>query len=207
MAYSDFTLAKVKADFNLSLNEDEDLFNAINPIEISSFLNQTLKEYLPLATAINTEKARSELIIAPIITEVWRQLNYQVGLFSGTDFNVDSSLGLTGYCDFIISADKEQFFVNAPVVTITEAKNENIKSGLGQCIAAMVASRMFNQANQNRIDVIYGAVTTGTTWRFITLSNQDVSIDSIEYYVNQIEKIIGILLHPFSHVKHSLNNS
>ena len=204
MAYSDFTLAKVKANFNLRLNEDKSLFDAINPIEVSDFLKQTLKEYLPLATAINTEKARSELIIAPILTEVWRQLNYQVGFFSGTDFNVDSGLGLTGYCDFIISADKEQFFINAPVVTITEAKNENIKSGLGQCIAAMVAASMFNQANQNPIDVIYGAVTTGTAWRFITLSNQDVSIDSIEYYVNQLEKIIGILLHPFSSVEFEL---
>lgn len=196
MAYSNFTLAKVKADFGLTVDETQDLFNDIPTVEPSEILTVILKDYIPLATAIGTEKARSEFLIAPILSEVRKQLNNQVSLFSGTDFNVDIEKGLLGYCDFLISASSEQFFINAPVITIVEAKNENIISGLGQCIAEMVASQIFNQRQNIDIPVIYGAVTSGTNWRFLTLNETKVCIDMVEYYINQVDKILGIILNP-----------
>lgn len=196
MAYSNFTLAKVKEDFGLTVDETQNLFANITTVEPSEILTVILKDYIPLATAIGTEKARSEFLIAPILSEARRQLNYQISLFSGTDFNVDIEKGLLGYCDFLISASKEQFFISAPVVTIVEAKNENIISGLGQCIAEMVASQIFNQRQGIDIPVIYGVVTTGTAWRFLTLTDNTVCIDIVEYYINQVDKILGIILNP-----------
>lgn len=196
MAYSNFTLAKVKEDFGLTVDETQNLFNDIPVVQPSKILTFILQDYIPLATAIGTEKARSEFLIAPILSEVRRQLNYQISLFSGTDFNVDIEKGLLGYCDFLISASKEQFFISAPVITIVEAKNENIISGLGQCIAEMVASQIFNQRQGIDIPVIFGAVTTGTVWRFLTLTETKVCIDMVEYYINQVDKILGIILNP-----------
>ena len=198
MAYSDFTLAKVKEDFGLTLDETHNLFAGVEEVGPTDLLKQTLNEYLPLATAINTEKARSELIIAPILTEVRRQLKYQISLFSGTEFNVDQTKGLTGFCDFILSGSREQFYISAPVIMIAEAKNENIKGGLGQCIAAMIATQLFNKNAQNEIKTIYGAVTSGTVGRFITLEESNVFIDSTEYYVDRVGKILGILLRPLN---------
>lgn len=194
MAYSNFTLAKVKEDFGLTVDETQNLFNDIPAVQPSEILSVILQDYIPLATAIGTEKARSEFLIAPILSEVRRQLNYQISLFSGTDFNVDVEKGLLGYCDFLISASKEQFFISAPVITIVEAKNENIISGLGQCIAEMIASQIFNQRQGIEIPVIYGVVTTGTAWRFLTLTENKVCIDKVEYYINQVDKILGIIL-------------
>jgi len=194
VAYSDFTFSKVKAEFGLLIDESRNLFATVDEVTPSDFLKQALEEYLPLATAINTEKARSELLIAPIMTEVRRQAKHQVSLFSGTDFNVDQSKGLVGSCDFIISGSREQFDITAPVLTVVEAKNENIKAGLGQCIATMIAAQLFNQKAGNEIKTVYGAVTSGTTWRFITLSGSTVLIDSLEYYIVQTDKILGILL-------------
>ncbi|MFM8005054.1 MAG: hypothetical protein ACKO86_08930, partial [Dolichospermum sp.] len=102
--------------------------------------------HLRKITLINVlEKARSEMIITPILLEVRRKANYQISLFSGTDFNVDIERGLNGYCDFVISRSKEQLTINAPVLIIVEAKNENIKGGLGQCAAAMLAAQLFNE--------------------------------------------------------------
>ena len=167
--------------------------NDIPAVQPSEILTVILQDYIPLATAIGTEKARSEFLIAPILSEVRRQLNYQISLFSGTDFNVDVEKGLLGYCDFLISASKEQFFISAPVITIVEAKNENIISGLGQCIAEMIASQIFNQRQGIEIPVIYDVVTTGTAWRFLTLTENKVCIDKVEYYINQVDKILGII--------------
>lgn len=197
MAYSDFTLAQVKQRLGLTVNESQHLFAQVNPVQPSDFLTLTLREYLPLATAINTEKARSELLIAPVLTEIRRQLKNQMSFFSGTEFNVDGDRGLQGFCDYILSRSTEQFDITAPVVTIVEAKNESIKGGLGQCIASMLAAQIFNQNAGNDIDVIYGAVTSGTNWRFLTLSGSLVYIDSNEYFINEVDKILGILLQPF----------
>ena len=196
MAYSNFTLAKVKEDFGLTVDETQNLFADVEGVKPSEILTLNLTEYIPLATAIDTEKARSEFIIAPVLSEVRRQVNYQASLFSGTDFNVDVDKGLQGYCDFIISCSAEQFYINAPVITIAEAKNEKIKSGFGQCIAEMIAAQIFNQRAGNEIDKIYGAVTTGTVWRFLVLEEHTVLIDRLEYYIKEVDKILAILLQP-----------
>ena len=197
MAYSDFTtLNKVRTAFDLNIDETTRLFPDIVTIEPSDYLKTTLNELLPLANAINTEKARSELIIAPVLLEVRRHFNFKVGFFSGTDFNVDSSVGLSGYCDYILTASQEMYEIRSPVVTLVEAKNENIKSGLGQCIAEMVAAQRFNQQQETPIDAIYGAVTTGMIWKFLKLTNQTAFIDLNDYFIKEIDKILGILSNP-----------
>jgi hypothetical protein len=194
MAYSDFTLAKVKQAFGLTLEEIPHLFAEVEGIQPSEFLIQTLSENTDLATAIATEKARSEFLIAPILVEVRRQVNRQLSLFSGTEFNVDPAQGLQGFCDFILSAAQEQLFISAPVAIIVEAKKEDIVGGLGQCVAVMVAAQLFNQRAGNEIPFIYGAVTSGTNWRFLTLKATLVQIDLTEYFLSEIQLILGVLL-------------
>jgi hypothetical protein len=194
MPFSNFTLSKVKNDFNITTLENQVLFPTIELIQPSELLTQNLKENLSLATAINTEKARSELIIMPVLTEVRRYLQGKISLFSGVDFNVDLENGLNGTCDFILTRSSEQFFITKPVVTIIEAKRENIPSGLGQCIATMIAAQRFNEQEGEPIDTLYGAVTTGTDWKFLKLIQQTAYIDSSDYFISEIDKILGILV-------------
>ncbi|MEM8641431.1 MAG: hypothetical protein AAGG51_21825 [Cyanobacteria bacterium P01_G01_bin.54] len=153
-----------------------------------------LAENVDLAVAMSTEKARSELIIAPILLEARRRSEQGVSIFSGVEFNVDASQGLAGFCDFLLSLSLEQLLVRAPVITIVEAKNENLRAGLAQCIAQMVAAKFFNQQQQRSIGRIYGAVTIGTIWQFLCLENLTISIDLTEYYIRDIDQVLGILL-------------
>lgn len=195
MAYSDFTLEKVKSSFELKITEGLSLFNDVQPSFPSHALPEMLEETVPLANAIGSEKARSELIIMPVLLEVRRLVGAgQVSLFSGVDFNVDPSRGLVGFCDFILGRSPEQFYIQAPVVTVVEAKNENIKGGLGQCIAEMVAAATFNELQGSDITTILGAVTTGELWRFLLLDKDSVTIDRQTYFIREIETILGILV-------------
>ncbi len=194
MAYSDFKLSNVSKIFELTITESSQLLADVPEIEASELLTTILKENIDLAVSINTEKARSEMIIAPILLEIRRKLNYHISLFSGVEFNVDPAKGLNGFCDFLMSNSQEQLFISSPILTIVEAKNDNLKAGLGQCIAEMVAAQLFNQQEGNEISVIYGAVTTGTVWQFLKLENKVVSIDLTEYFIRDIQKIIGILI-------------
>ena len=198
MAYSDFTtITKVRESFGLIIEESIDLFTDIPEALPSSYLQTTLNENVFLATAINTEKARSELIIAPVLLEVRRMLNFQIGFFSGSEFNVDLQAGLSGYCYYILTASKESYEIRTPVVTLAEAKNESIKSGLGQCIAEMVAEQILNQRNGEVIESIYGAVTRGMDWKFLKLTDKTIWIDKRDYFINEVSQILGILTMPF----------
>jgi len=197
MSYSDFTtITKVRAAFNLTVNEKTVVFADVESIAPSDYLKTTLAEYIPLANAINTKKARSELIIAPVLLEVRRILNFQIGFFSGTEFNPDPESGLSGYCDYILTASSDLYEIRTPVVTLVEAKNENIKNGLGQCIAEMLGAQRFNQQQNDEIEAIYGGVTTGNAWKFLKLVNQTAFIDLNDYYINEVDKILGILTKP-----------
>ncbi len=192
-SYSKFTLAKVKDIFDLTTNEKVDLFIDTPNLKPSILLTETIAYNLPLALASNSEKARSELIISPILIELRKQLQDKINIFSGVEFNVESENGLTGVCDFIISDSPEQLFISAPVVTLVEAKKENINAGLGQCVAEMIAAKIFNERSKNEITAIYGTVTTGTNWRFLKLEENVINIDLSEYYLRDIDKILGIL--------------
>jgi hypothetical protein len=81
MVYSEFKLSELIKTFGLTLTEAVDLFADVEEVECSENLAFNLKDSIPLAVAIGTEKARSEMIIAPILLEMKRLLNHQINLF------------------------------------------------------------------------------------------------------------------------------
>lgn len=127
----------------------------------------------------------------------------QIIFFSRINFSVDKEKGLNGCCDFIISQSSEQLFLETPVIALVEAKHERIVRGLGQYIAEMLATDIYNQQDGNQIPFIYGAVTTGHTWNFLKLANKQNFIDIEDYYIKDPRKIIGILVQIISSIQGS----
>ncbi len=193
MAYSNFTLETVLTTFQLEIVESADIFASIESVEPSPELIVALRKKVPVAAAINTEKARSELIVANVLFELLEQFDYRISLFSGIDFNVDAEKGLTGMCDFLVSLSPMQSLLQAPVIALVEAKKEDPAPGLGQCIAEMLAAQCFNAEKGNDIPCIYGAATTGTEWKFLKLEENRLQIDMSIYSIAQCDKILGIL--------------
>ena len=193
MAYDEFTIAKVKQRFGVTVRETPDLFGAVAEAELPPTLVAILDRYTPLARNLGTEKARSELVIAPMLVELKLQYGDRISLFSGLDFPIDASSGLTGRCDFLLARSPQQLDFNAPVCVLVEAKNENMIAGIPQAIAEMIAARRFNEAAGTPIDPIYGAVTTGLLWRFLKLEGDVAHVDAVEYPIQMPRKIFGIL--------------
>ena len=193
MAYSNFTLETVREKFQLETIEAADIFLEIEPVPPSEALVAELAKKVQLAIAIRTEKARSELIVTNVLVELREQFNRRISLFSGIDFSVDIEKELTGTCDFLISLSPEQFYLEAPVIVLVEAKNADPTLGIGQCVAEMLAAQYFNQQKDNNIRCIYGATTTGTEWLFLKLEGQKLYIDMTLYAIERCDKILGIL--------------
>jgi hypothetical protein len=192
MPYSSFTLDEVEQRFDLNLKTGRFL-PVLEPIAPSNLLQQFLATTLPLAQETGSEKARSEFIIAPILVELRTLLANSISIFSGEDFTVDRELGLNGICDFLISRSPTQFKINAPVVALVEAKKGVLKDGWGQCIAEMVAAQRFNQVHEQAIDLIYGVVTSGIGWQFLQMQGNQIIIDSEEYSLQPLERLLSIL--------------
>jgi hypothetical protein len=192
MAYSDFTFPRVKQDLGLTVDE-ADLSSGVPGVPLREEFASMIAEGAIIALGINTEKARSEFIIAPILLEVRRRLGGAFALFSGVELNVEPARGLNGVCDFIFSGSPTQSILTAPLLTVVEAKNDNVRNGLGQCIASMVAAELFNQEAGSPIDVVHGVATTGSAWKFLRLQGTRVTLDLKEYYIDDPGKILGVL--------------
>jgi hypothetical protein len=150
MAYIDFDLKKVVRTFELSESDREDLFAGVEPIEPSGSLRQTLDEFAPAALGINTEAARREFIISPILMEAKRRSRLNITVFPGAMLKVDEPRGLTGYCDYLIARSAKLYYLESPIGAVVEAKREDLIAGLGQGAAEMVAMQIFNEKDGNR---------------------------------------------------------
>ena len=193
MAYSNFTLGQVRKTFELETVRKWGIFADIEPVEPSALLTAVLERNMPFALAMGTEKAKSELIISEVLVELCIHFDNRVSLFSGIDFNVDASKELTGVCDFLVSLSPEAFELEAPVITLVEAKNSDVKLGVAQCAAEMVAAQRFNAEQGNSIPRVYGAITSGTEWLFLKLVDKTLHIDMRIYTLERCDRLLGIL--------------
>ena len=194
MPYDAFTTALLKSRFGLRLVTQNAMFAAVPPAVVSDLLRMNLAQNSPLALRGGSEKARSEFLIAPILAEVYQQAQERASLFSGIDFNVDLQQGLGGFCDFLFTNAPHLLELEAPVISVVEAKKEDILAGIAQCLAELVAAQLYNAMADQPIPTLYGIVTTGSVWRFLRLVGTDATIDADEYFLDQPEKIVGIIL-------------
>ncbi len=192
MAYNNFTLESVKHQFDLKIVAAPFCQKLPLATPSDSFLT-IFTEWYPLAQQARSEKAKSELLVSPILLEVRKLVNNSVALFSGEEFSVDKDQGLNGFCDFLFSKSTAPYIIEAPIVMLVEAKKGELDVGLGQCIAEMIAAQIFNASEGKPIVTIYGCVTSGKLWQFLKLAGQEVMIDTEEYQVNPVERILGIL--------------
>ena len=193
MAYSNFTLDTALEAFDLEEVDAPDIFAGSEPVAPSELLTAVLARNVPLAFAVGTEKAKSELIVANVLVELREQLEHRISFFSGIEFNVDAEANLTGVCDFVVSLSPQQFSLKAPIIIVVEAKKDDLLIGLGQCVAEMVAAQRFNAEAGNDIPGIYGTITSGIDWIFLKLEGKTLYIDMAAYQIAQCDKILGIL--------------
>jgi hypothetical protein len=193
MAFADFSLEAAIERFELTSPPRADLFAHVTEAEIPPILQEVLEQWAPQAREVNTEKARSELIIAPILMVAMRLAGPDLGVYSGVSLDVDRERGLFGRCDFLIGRRAGPFRLGSPLLAVVEAKNEDIAGNLGQCVAEMVAVRILNERKGHPIPVVHGAVTTGSEWLFLQLQGNAVTFDIRERFLDDVGRILGYL--------------
>lgn len=198
MAYIDCTLSDLAEKYGIT-NHIKQLFNHTTPVEPSSWLLNLLQiaQELP----IRSPKAKSELIVMPILIELRNRNQKYFTIYSGDNLNVDDKL--KGECDFILSKDTGSFEINLPIIQLVEAKKNDIDIGIPQCAAQMLGAKKYNQKRgDNTINTIYGCVTTGDDWLFMRL-NEKLEIDTKKYYLGNLPELLGVFQHIVDFFKQS----
>jgi hypothetical protein len=142
MAYEDFTLETIDTTLGVTL-QPADLFPALAPLPVPTWLQELLAKTMQLT--LLSEKARSEFIVVPILVAVRELSQDTIAIYSGQRLDVQPERGLVEECDFILARTPPVPVLRAPIVTIVEAKKNDIEVGLGQCVAQMVGARLFNE--------------------------------------------------------------
>ena len=173
MAYTEFTLETVDRILGIA-PQPADLFPGLIPLAVPDWLRDGLARGMQMSMV--SEKARSEFIVVPILLASRELSRNAIAIYSGQRLDVSPDQGLVGECDFILAATPPVPILRAPLVTIVEAKKNDVEGGLGQCVAQMVGARLFNE-KAGKTAPIYGCVTTGETWQFLRLEPTAVSID------------------------------
>ena len=191
MAYSDFTITKFEQAFGIRQTLGQLFPNPSRTLIPSEHLEVSLREAQLLP--IFSEKAKSELIISPILMEVLRQNDFQLTLFSGYSLDVDPQRGLNGQCDFMLSTEVSSLELKAPICCIVEAKNRAVEEGIGQCAAELFASRLFNGTSNRPTNTLYGVITNGFDWLFVRLDDHALTVDVRRYYLGQLPELLGVM--------------
>lgn len=190
-SYSKFSYDEVRLRFELTVHFGF-LFEQVEPIQPSEILQAALQraQFMPLVS----EKARSESLVSPVLLEVAAIVENTISIYSGVRLDVSPEEGLQGVCDFIVSNSPPFPAPHAPLLLLVEAKKNDIESGLGQCLAAMIAAQRYNQTHGQAIPIVYGCVTTGIEWQFLQLQAHNVRLEPKRMHINQVDLILSKLV-------------
>lgn len=203
MAYSDFSLETLEEEFGIS-NKVEQLFVDLPPLPLSDWLTNTLQMTAELPA--RSEKAKSEMIVFPILAEL-RQRNHKFfTIYSGDNLNVNDEQGLKGECDFILAKDTASFTLNCPIMSVVEAKKNDTAVGVAQCGAQLIGARQFNEKKGVELPFLYGCVTTGDDWLFMKLEQEVLFIDIKKYYFVEVGEVLAVFQSIIDVYKNILNS-
>jgi len=197
MAFSDYRhISQVQQDFRITYREE----SFIRVLEIgpsAGFLEEFAfnREYFDLYTS---EGSRSELIILPVLREVYKTYARQYSLWIQKTLTYDQKL--TGTPDYLIAARSPlgKTVLEKPMVVAIEAKRNDFEQGWGQCAAEMVAAQ---KINDNPDFPVFGIVTDGRLWEFGRLVKDEFSKNTEAYGIDNLNALFGSLHFLFQSVR------
>ena len=132
--------------------------------------------------SFDSETARREFLIAPVLFEVVRHLH--ISLYS--EYGIQASPQLKGTLDYLMESGQN--------LVVVEAKQSDLTRGFSQLISELLA---VSQCTDSTANIIYGAVSYGEVWRFGRLERQEKRItQDLDLFAIPVdtEKLVRVLI-------------
>ena len=175
MGYSNFKkLNQVTKKFGLDARI-ADLFPAIPSVNPSNWLKTSLD--MAVKMPLTNEKNKSERIVSPVLMEIAVAFQDYVTLLSGEDITLNAADDLSGPCDFFFGMHPQKPYLETPIISLVEAKDEDLDWGIAQCSAQLYAAHLLNKQEGKDISTLYGCATTGVEWLYLKFEDNIFLID------------------------------
>ncbi len=198
MSFSEFkNIAEVQQKYRIKYQQSNFILNQeISPSE--TFLKdlEFAKENIDIFAS---EASRSEIIISPLLREVYKNHHQNYSFWIQKSITYDSIL--SGTPDYIFSKKSElgKTVLEKPIVIIVEAKKNDFEQGWGQCLAELVASQ---KLNENPKKPVYGIVTDANLWQFGKLVSDTFTQDLDNFTIDKLPQLYGALEYLIQLVEH-----
>lgn len=189
LVYSQVTFQDLRDRFGIRV-ETEPFLPKITPLALPDWLIKYLAVNQLSPALAKSEKAVSEMLIAPVLSAVKEYNIGKIALFSGEPLTMTSEL--SGVCDFILAANPNAYLPEPPIMVLVEAKRQDLYGGIPQCIAEMLAARSVNNRAGIQYEAIFGCVTTGNEWLFLKLSGSRATTDPTIFYYPELDRVLGV---------------
>ena len=192
MLYTDFTAATLNTYFGI-VPESVNLFSSCRPHQPSMALQQTLEKNMK--QPMMAEKQKLEGIVTPILTDIWKQYEVEIGVFTSRLMDIDVYKGLNGVCDFMINKDSDSLFSFNPPIFLTGmvTKHDNLVQVVPQIAAQALGAQLFNQQKGQPAKALYGCLTFGRSWLFVKLNSNQLLVDTEIYSLSNLPQLLGVL--------------
>ncbi len=138
----------------------------------------------------SSEIGAGEILLFPILREVWKTYREQLSLFTHEGLVCDADL--SGVPDYFICRVSEYGRIpEPPYLLVAEAKLDDFDRAWGQCLAEMLAAQRLN-ATPDR--PVYGVASNGKAWEFGVLLGNVFTQQQTAYAVADLDRV-GQALH------------
>lgn len=189
MAFSDFkTIAEVQKKYRIRYTELD--FIAAGDLSPPEAFVQDFEFNRENIDIFSSEASRSELIISPLLREIYKQH------CQGYAFWIQKSIAydevLCGTPDYLFSHRSAlgKTVLETPIVAVVEAKRNDFEQGWGQCLAELVAVQKINDDPGRPV---YGIVTDGNLWQFGRLSGDVFTKNAENFTIDKLSRLYGAL--------------
>ncbi len=189
MAFSDFkNISEVQEKYNIKYKED--VFFEAREIQPSENFVKDLDFYRENIDVFSSEASRSEVIISPILREIYKKYYKKYSFWIQKSIVCDNIL--CGTPDYIFSEKSKlgKTVLAKPIVIVVEAKKNDFEQGWGQCLAELVASQKINDDAES---AVYGVVTDGNLWQFGKLEKDCFIKNKENFTVDKLNLLYGAL--------------
>ncbi len=189
MAFSDFkNIGEVQKKYGIKY--EEEVFIKASEIQPPEHFVKDFGFYRENIDVFSSEASRSEVIISPILREVYKQYYKKYSFWIQKSISYDDVL--CGTPDYIFSEKSElgKTVLEKPIVVTAEAKRNDFEQGWGQCLAELVASQKINDDPERPV---YGIVTDGNLWQFGKLEKDCFFKNTENFTVDKLSLLFGAL--------------
>jgi hypothetical protein len=200
MAFDSFkSIGDVVSEYQLATFETA--FIHPLPLEINPFFRDRLAFHLSEFSFRESESAVCEIVIFPILAEVYAHHRQKFVLWSHKTLSYDDRL--TGIPDYILSkrSPLSKLIWDKPYFVAVEAKKDDFVKGWGQCLAQMLAMQKLNGNPQQSV---YGIVSNGQSWEFGVLTQDAFTQDPKAYPLSDLDELMAALNFLFQSCEESL---